>query len=179
MDNANLIGLDKRSVQVAVDEVERGLRALGLVVHEKEDASDDLTVIGIDFCGSSRRLRLTQKRAWRLHQGLLDFCRWRKAPGWIVRILVGHVVVLRWGMSVLERVYRFTADHLNDWVLVPDEVKEEVRQAAWLVLIAEVDLGRECSDLVHCTDASEDGSGLLETSAQGSEVRAALRCRGR
>lgn len=121
VDNANFIRLNEVSAQKAVDEAERDLKALGLIVHEKGDAKSDLTLIGIDFCGSTRRLRLTHKRAWRLHFGLLDFCRWRKAPGWIVRVLVGHVVnafqLLRWGMSVLDRVYRFIADHLNEWVI--------------------------------------------------------------
>lgn len=58
-------------------------------------------------------------------------------------------------------------------------MKEELRQAAWLVLVAEVDLSRECSEVVHCTDACEEWYGLLETTAEGSEVRAALLCRER
>ena len=105
VDNGNVIGLNKESVQATLDEVISDLTGAGFKVHEQVDATEQLSLVGVVFDGHRRSLRLTHRRCWRLHAGLLHFCSWMKAAGWMVRVMLGHVVnafqLLRWGLSIL------------------------------------------------------------------------------
>ena len=145
VDNDNIIGLIKTSVQRALCEVIGDFTGSGFKVHEQVDATEELNLVGIVFDGRRRTLRLTHRRLWRLHTGLLHFCGWHKAAGLMVRVLLGHVVnafqLLRWGLSVLDQSYKFVVNHLTDWVELPGGVREELRRCAWL-LLCECDLSR-------------------------------------
>ena len=54
-------------------------------------------------------------------------------------------------------------DHLTEWVELPSDVREELRRCAWLVLLAETNLGRPICRRVHCSDASGDGYCLTDS----------------
>ena len=62
VDNDNIIGLNKTSVQRTLSEVIGDLTGSGFKVHEQVDATEELNLVGIVFDGRRRTLRLTHRR---------------------------------------------------------------------------------------------------------------------
>ena len=92
VDNGNFIGTTKSSVDFTFNRVVEDLEGLGLICHERVDVQDSLLLVGIVFDGSSRTLRHTSRRMWRLHLGMQQLLKRQRASGHIVRVLIGRIV---------------------------------------------------------------------------------------
>ena len=84
VDNGNVIGVTKSSVDFIFNRVIEDLEGLGLICHERVDVQDSLQLVGIVFDGSSRTLRHTPRRTWRLHLGVQQFLKRQRASGHVV-----------------------------------------------------------------------------------------------
>ena len=183
VDNGNVIGITKSSVDFTFNRVVEDLEGLGLICHERVDVQDSLQLVGIVFDGSSRTLRHTPRRTWRLHLGIQQFLKRQRASGHIVRVLVGHIVhafeLLRPCMCLLKSVYAFITKHLHECVEIWPSVRQELSAASWLLFLAEARLGDEFSDISYLSDSNDKGYALLTRELSSSSCRAAARFRER
>ncbi len=85
VDNANVLGLDRDLVQSRLQRVTDRLDELGLVWHERQDASVEVEILGVIIDGRSGTIRPKPARLRWLHAGLTMLVRWGHAAGWQVR----------------------------------------------------------------------------------------------
>ncbi|CAK0872713.1 unnamed protein product, partial [Prorocentrum cordatum] len=98
-------------------------------------------------------------------------------------VLVGHIVhhcqLLRFGLSVLDKVWAFMSESGGKEVRLWASVRWELEVSSWLVFLAEARLSAEPASIAFCGDSSAVGYALHVTSVSGPEFRAVARYRER
>ncbi|CAK0843436.1 unnamed protein product, partial [Prorocentrum cordatum] len=98
-------------------------------------------------------------------------------------VLVGHIVhhcqLLRFGLSVLDKVWAFMSESGGKEVRLWASVRWELEVPSWLVFLAEARLSAEPASIAFCGDSSAVGYALHVTSVSGPEFRAVARYRER
>eukprot|EP00959_Pyramimonas_sp_CCMP1952_P069613 1453022-Pyramimonas_sp.AAC.1 len=117
--NANLFGVCAEDVGAALDEVCAELDRLNLAYHEMVEPTRLYESVGVVSDGQARKLRHTDKRAWKLYLGLQHLIGVGGATGYALRIIYGHLVnffmLMRPALAVLDLGYHFTAEHRERW----------------------------------------------------------------
>ncbi|CAK0806818.1 unnamed protein product, partial [Prorocentrum cordatum] len=184
VDNANLISLDAAQLDERLGAVTDELDKRGLRWHELQHAALSQGILGLEFDGRHGRLRHASRRAWRLHLGLHEVLRRPRLARWQVRRLLGHIVhyfsIMRPALSVLGECYAYLESGPMEGVSrLPPSVVTELRCAAGLVFLGQVDLRRPPAPVSFTTDSSMLGYAVCEAELFGHEVLGASRWRER
>ena len=151
------------------------LDELGLAWHEVTTASASVEVLGVVIGGATWTVRRKPRRAWRIRLGLQHQIARRRATGWHIRALVGHLVsyfqLARPALSVVRSLYNFFQyPDLQEMGVLPNECLDEMRVAQGLLFLAEADLSSPACNIAYVSDASMKGFALLETDVTSAEV---------
>ena len=93
VDNATVIGSTKRDTAAAFDALKASLSAAGLSYHEVVEPTTVAESVGLQLrLGAEGVVRHTDKRAWRLYQGLRGLSAHRGCAGRAMERIVGHLV---------------------------------------------------------------------------------------
>lgn len=156
------------------DIVGRKLRSRGLPTHETEGGAG-VETLGWKFDSEGPVVRVTSRRLWRIRLATLELLRVGKANGKLIEKLVGHFtfagLLQRGLLSVFQAVYVFIQRHYETEVPLWDEVRRELYWAASLIALVKRDLSSPWSDIVHATDASLWGRGIVSTKRSVEDVR--------
>ena len=111
VDNFCAFSKDRAQAESGQDRVRREAERRGLVVHETF-CDSEFELLGLLYDGIRGQVRLTQKRVWRLLQGLRGLLRSGRCSGKSMQRVVGTAT---WGMllnrpllSILSSVYPFS-----------------------------------------------------------------------
>ncbi|CAK0812001.1 unnamed protein product, partial [Prorocentrum cordatum] len=183
VDNANIIGIEQDLVQDRLERMTAALDQLGLKWHERQGAGIEVEILGVIVDGVQGLVRPKPKRLWRLHGGLTFLLRWRKAAGWQIRAVLGHLVsffqLMRPGLSIFRVLYDFVQQDLGEIRELPTAALHELKVARSLLFMAVGRWGLPPCPVAFMTDASMKGYALLETDARPGEVRNLCRFRER
>ena len=183
VDNANVIGVEREVVQARLERMTAALDLLGLKWHEKQDAAVEVEILGVIVDGVQGLVRPKPKRLWRLYSGLTFLLKWRKAAGWQVRAVLGHLVsffqLLRPGLAIFRVLYDFVQQDLGEIRELPPAALHELKLARSLLFMAAGRWGLPACPVAFMTDASMKGYALLETDTTPEEVHDLCRFRER
>ncbi|CAK0847888.1 unnamed protein product, partial [Prorocentrum cordatum] len=184
VDNSNLISLGAGELDQRLGAVADELERRGLCWHELQHATSSQGILGIEFDGRRGRLRHASRRAWRLYLGLREVLRRPRLARWHVRRLLGHIVhyfsIMRPALSVLGESYAYLESGPMEGVSrLPWSVLTELRCAAGLVLLGQVDLRRPPAPVSFTADSSMLGHAVCAAELLGHEVLDASRWRER
>ncbi|CAK0871325.1 unnamed protein product, partial [Prorocentrum cordatum] len=183
VDNANVIGLEREVAQARLDRVTEALDLLGLKWHEKQGAGVEVEIPGVIVDGVQGLARPEPKRLRRLCGGMTFLLKRRKAAGWQVRAVLGHLAsffqLLRPGLSVFRALYDFAQEGLGEVRELPTGALQELRIARSILFMAAGRWGLPACPVAFVADASMKGRALLGTDISADEVHDLCRFRER
>ncbi|CAK0887158.1 unnamed protein product, partial [Prorocentrum cordatum] len=91
VDNFGVFGCDKAEVEATRRQALEGIRQAGFHVHEIEQVSTSLDIVGVHLDGDKKVVRLSSARAWRLYAGLHALVRRGRCTGREMRAMLGHL----------------------------------------------------------------------------------------
>ncbi len=151
------------------------LQSRGLPTHDVE-AGVGLDTLGWNFDEHSPKVRVTNKRMWRLRLATLELLKRDRADGRLIEKLVGHFtfagLLQRGLLSVFQASYAFIRKQYHQEVQLWAEVRRELFLAASLICMVEKDLSSVWSPRVHATDASFWGRGVVSIDKEIGDVKA-------
>lgn len=151
------------------------LQSRGLPTHDVE-AGVGLDTLGWNFDEHSPKVKVTNKRMWRLRLATLELLKRDRADGRLIEKLVGHFtfagLLQRSLLSVFQACYAFIRKQYHQEVQIWAEVRRELFWAASLICLVEKDLSSVWSSRVHATDASFWGRGVVSINKEIDDVKA-------
>ncbi len=101
VDNFAVIGTDPDRVQDIHRQALRAVRECGFDVHEVEEPSTQLDVVGVHIDGVRGRVSLSSKRHWKLCAALHEFVRIGRCSGKDMKCILGHLCVRLFAQTLL------------------------------------------------------------------------------
>ncbi|CAK0834288.1 unnamed protein product, partial [Prorocentrum cordatum] len=163
-DNAGIIGVERDLVRARLERMTAALDLLGLKWHEAGRGRRG---------GDPGRLRPKQKRLWRLGGGLTFLLKWRKAAGWQIPAVLGHLVsffqLLTPGPSVFRAPCDFARQYLGEMRGLPTAALHVQRVARSFLFMSAGRWWPPPCPVALMTGASTKGRALQETDATPDE----------
>lgn len=154
--------------------VGKQLRDRGLPTHEVEGGYG-VETLGWQFAEKSPRVQITRKRLWKIRLATMELLKEGKCNGRLLEKLIGHYTfagLLQRGMlSVFQACYVYVRRHYEEIHELWPEVRRELFWAGSLIALVRKDLDAEWSEVVHATDASFWGRGVVSTTRHREEVK--------
>lgn len=172
----NFVALSQRPGKAfeLAEAVGERLRERGLPTHEVEGGYG-VETLGWQFAEKCPRVQITRKRLWKMRLATMELLREGKCNGRLLEKLIGHYTfagLLQRGMlSVFQASYVYVRRHYEDVHELWPEVKRELFWAASLIALIRKDLDAEWSEVVHATDASFWGRGVVSTTRHREEIK--------
>lgn len=172
----NFVALSQRPGKAfeLAEAVGKQLRDRGLPTHEVEGGYG-VETLGWQFAEKCPRVQITRKRLWKIRLATMELLREGKCNGRLLEKLIGHYTfagLLQRGMlSVFQASYVFVRRHYEDVHELWPEVRRELFWAGSLIALIRKDLDAEWSDVVHATDASFWGRGVVSTTRRREEIK--------
>ncbi|CAK0895237.1 unnamed protein product, partial [Prorocentrum cordatum] len=175
VDNFGVFGCDKAEVGAMHRQALEGIRQAGFHVHEIEQVSTSLDIVGVHLDGDKKVVRLSSARAWRLHAGLHALARRGRCTGREMRAILGHLcfafLLRRPCLSCIAASFAFAeaagGEPKNLW----PSVKRELLIAAAILPRAYADIGAGWLDQVVATDACDTGLGVCAAEWDSRDIR--------
>ncbi|CAK0837444.1 unnamed protein product, partial [Prorocentrum cordatum] len=173
--NFGVFGCDKAEVEAARRQALEGIRQAGFHVHEIEQVSASLDIVGVHLDGDKKVVRLSSARAWRLYAGLHALVRRGRCTGREMRAVLGHLcfafLLRRPCLSCIAASFAFAeaagGEPKNLW----PSVKRELLIAAAILPLVYADLGAGWLDQVVATDACDTGLGVCAAEWDSQDIR--------
>lgn len=153
------------------------LRQVGLSVH-KEEFGSNVKVVGVQVGGSPPAVRPSEGRLWLVVAALEELARHEEARpaevDTITSIAGWMFLVQRPALSVFDHVYAWVREHrkARELVRLGLSVRLELAAAAAVLPLVGQSLVAEWHLRVLMLDASDEGGGVVETTARLEELRA-------
>ena len=172
-DNVHCLGTSGRQAQTAKDAVCEGLERAGFELHEDVGACTYFPTLGGVVDGKLGQVRASNKRIWYLLYAF-EYLTYAKVSYKLVQQLLGHAMVVcvlnRSGMSVFRALYDYVQQGGPARKLNSSEVWE-CNVFIGLLPLLFVDMRKEWSEVVTCTDASPSGFGICQRELPTGEIR--------
>ena len=182
-DNNAVLGLCAAEVEKLSHKLHESLSSLGLPLHEKTGVVTQGEFLGVSIDGVSGRVAPSAKRIWRVRMAFDYLSREPRVTGDEVLKLIGHATYLflfnRGLLSTLRHLYDFAAKAKERRVKLWASAARECVWVRDLVVLAAGNLRRTWSSSVYCSDASEDGFGVVAASWEPERIRRLGRWRER
>ncbi|CAK0801976.1 unnamed protein product, partial [Prorocentrum cordatum] len=173
--NFGAFGCDKAEVEATHRQALEGIRQAGFHVHEIEQVSTSLDIVGVHLDGDKKVVRLSSARARRLHAGLHALVRRGRCTGREMRAMLGHLcfafLLRRPCLSCVAASFAFAeaagGGPKNLW----PSAKRELLIAAAILPLVYADLGAGWLDQVVATDACDTGLGVCAAEWGSQDIR--------
>lgn len=160
-DNLNVLGTDQARVQDIKDCIVKGLRDLGFVVHEEQDASNLTQSLGFVIDGKAGVVCPVPERLDRLIKVFRWLSRRPRVSGKALERVLGHATHLcmlrRELLSMFRSCYDFIQGSYNSRTRLWSSAAKEARWASHLMKLCTANLRRKWSQDVTASDASLSG----------------------
>eukprot|EP00971_Amphidinium_carterae_P333911 6468918-Amphidinium_carterae.1 len=164
VDNANVICANREDAEefykIMLDVLERK----GFTLKDLVSPTTVMDLVGVRFDGGSLCLRNKPERVWKLIYAIREVIAMRVIPGWVLRVLNGHLVsqflIHRCALSCLSDCFAFALHNLDKWTRLPESVISELRVSCGILPLIRADLGASWVRWLLCSDASDKGYAL-------------------
>lgn len=182
-DNNAVFGVNAGAVAKAYAEVCQAVSRARLPLHEKTSVIHEGEFLGVAVDGIKGFVGPSNKRIWRVRMAFDYLCRRPRVSGDEILHLLGHATYLflfNGGLlSIFRHLYDFAAALGPQRARLWESAAQEARWVRDLVALARCSLRHPWSPSVFCSDASEDGFGVMRRSVDVHLVREAGRHRER
>ena len=172
VDNWVVLGTNKDKVEKLAQRGVDVLRQKGLVVHEVEQASSHIKVLGWEFEGSTFRPR--PLRVWRVRKAFEHLLSRGVCSGRQLEKIVGHANFLSLGrreaLSIFGETYTFIQRHYHHSSRIWRSVRKELSIFIGIAPLIWRDLSAPWDNTVTSVDASDWGMGATTTVFDPDEV---------
>ncbi|CAK0827215.1 unnamed protein product [Prorocentrum cordatum] len=170
VDNANITGVARDLAQARLERTTAALDLPGPKRHERQDAGVEVEIPGAIVDCVQGLVRPKPKRLQRLYGGLTIPLKWRKAAGWQIRAVLGHLVssfqLLRSGPSVFRALCDFAQQDTGGIRELPTAALHELRVARSLLFLASGRRGPPPCPAAFTTGAWRDASRMHDCEAR-------------
>lgn len=171
------VGFVTTAVRSAHKEAVTLVRSAGLDVH-KEQEEALIIMLGYEIGGHPPRARLSRAKMWLLIEASWVIVYSETTTGFVISVLLGHwawaTLPARPGFSVFAESYKFAQMYYENPTpqLLWTEIKREFAGAIGISVLLYSDLAREWNFSVYMVDASNWGSGVIQTQGTLKEIQA-------
>ena len=172
VDNFVVIGTDPEAVQNLADKGVQELRDSGLVVHEEESGSANVSVLGWEF--NNAIFRPKSHRVWRVRLAFLHMLCIGKVSGRQLEKVLGHATFLclgrREALSIFGDIFTFIQKHYHYPHRIWKSVRREIQIFVGICPLIWRNLASPWDPEVVAVDASTWGLGATSTSFSHDEI---------
>eukprot|EP00971_Amphidinium_carterae_P254517 5052931-Amphidinium_carterae.1 len=140
------------------------LRSKGFTLKDLVPPTTSMDLVGVRFDGVSLSLRNKPERVWKLIYAIREILRMRVVPGWVLRVVNGHLVnqflINRCALSCLSDSFAFALQNLDKWARLPVSVTSELKICCGILPLVRADLGSKWVPWLLCSDSSDKGYAL-------------------
>ncbi|CAK0909748.1 unnamed protein product [Prorocentrum cordatum] len=175
VDNFGVFGCDKAKVEATHRQALEGIRHAGFQVHEIEQVSTSLDIVGVHLDGGKKVVRVSPARAWQLCSGLRARARRGRCAGREMQFALGHLcfacLLRRPCLSCIAASPAFAEAAGGEPKDLWRNVKRELLIAAALLPLVYADIGVGWLDQVVATDACDPGLGACAAEWGSPDMR--------
>ncbi|CAE7731551.1 unnamed protein product [Symbiodinium sp. CCMP2592] len=176
VDNLGVISSDRQQVENALDQVTEHFTAKELLLHPGEVHRTRIKSLGVELNGTTLTTRVSAERLHRVRQGIRALLSRKRASGRTLQIVIGHATYCalanRRVMPIFHTVYKYIEKFGDKVGVLWDTVCAELRAFSGLMVFLESRWDRPWSSKVMCSDASEEGYGVVSSWWSPREVAA-------
>eukprot|EP00971_Amphidinium_carterae_P344159 6484374-Amphidinium_carterae.1 len=164
VDNANVLCYSRQEAEEFYRVMLTTLENKGFTLKDLVPPTPVMDLVGVRFDGHSRTIRNKPERVWRLIYAIREVLRMRVVPGWVLRVLNGHIInqflIQRCALSCLSDAFSFALHNLDKWTRIPQSVVSELSVCCGVLPLISAELGSAWVPWTLCSDSSDLGYGL-------------------
>ena len=175
VDNLGVLGFEPPAVEQSLAAATDRFDKVGLLTHETAIQVDRGETLGCRLDGVALSTRLTEKRYWRLRQGLSWALSCRALPGWVWEVIIGHCTYCamcnRDLLPAFSAIYKFIAANYGVAAPLWDSARRELVAFRGLMPLIRGDWALPWSSRVCLSDASEHGYAVCASVFEEGSVK--------